>query len=414
MIPINKIHTIPFSTLLADFLEQKIPSDIIKLIFSYLTPSQLIPVSLVNKRWRRLATSAIPKISLNVIDDFRPFLLKGIIKTPELVKFARLSSFISSCKQENDSQHDIRAPQPYVSYGKMNFRIIHNDQIQVSGNHQEIILKDPLKREIAFLEVEGDYVFALTQSGEVIQWNYRTQTIVQTLETAYSKKHPDLKEFWERNRSFHSAHCFYVDKDIVLLKYGMATTRTVEIIPYQKSEMNRLVTLPSNCYPSCIKRVNNHLFFLNRNSILIAEMCPLTFNFLKYKTISIEMNVSHFLFDIAVANNILYSHATDHCFYVMDVASNRELAKLNVKDSPHFVKIEVVDNLILAFESNYRATSRIHVYDLCSKKFIKIFDLDNHLLENLINFIREHRQANPFSRSGDQIIPDKNTGCRVM
>jgi hypothetical protein len=414
MEPLNPLQSISSGNLPIPSIEQQIPSDVMRLFFSYLSPRELLPVSLVNKRWRALCMTATPKIPQNVGDDFLPLITKGLMNSLELTKFECLSGFLARCLQKNHSNGTVNVPQPFVQFGQLSFKITFKYQIEVRSKFEKYILEDPLKRKIAFLAVQGNCVFALTKNGQIIQWNYKTRSIIQTLETGYSEKHESLKEFWERGYNFYTHDCYYVDDQFILIKYGMALTRIVEIIPYHSLNNRQLFTLPANCYPHRILKKKDHVFFLNRNSVLIAEVSPINHGIVQYKTVHIKMDPSHFLWDISVTGNTLYTNGTDSTFYVIDIATGNEIAKFPFgKNERELLKIEVLDNLLFAYQNVRRNFSQIYVYDLCTKDLIGVFEMNENLLEKLIPITRTHKKRSPYIKSSDAVI-QRQSGCTIM
>lgn len=249
-----------------------LPNEILEMIFSILSPQDLIACSQVNHQWKETVENVENvyeykiKLQKNYQEDFTPLVEQGCVTWREVYRlYKSLSRFFESCLQERycnqsfiikenpllisllPNPNDVLLDwilQPFVKHGEHYFSVHNMQNIKVQNKtNSELIISTDNKAMFIYLVAEGDYLFALDQMGFITQLNYKTTEQLQKIETAFAKKDESLTKIFQGQACFCKLNSFAVKDGMLVLKYGTDTVSTniVEIIDYSNPTHSQLI-----------------------------------------------------------------------------------------------------------------------------------------------------------------------------
>lgn len=379
--------------------------DIVRLIFSRLTTEDLLRCALVCKKWHQNVrrVDLIPvDISPAVLEDFKSLLVQNVIRNLELSQFSKISSFLTRISVQELNQNDrlikqhnpnlsarhvtCEMPQTFAQMGNYRFTVCDLYKIRVEHEGKTYQLEEPSQRQLAFIAVEKQFIFGLTNTGHLIQWDFLKGHVVAEFDTAYSTGHDSLTDLINDTSQWHTHRCFLVQNGYVVIKYGFAMTRVLELIPYQNLKAREVIILPWDCYPKQMVIRDQRLYILNRGYVVTIRLTPDKID--RFESIQIDIDNTYFLWDMSIQKNILFCNGCNNMFYMVDLRTKKEIGRFKISGNS---SIMVMDNLIIGFYSPY-GESKIQLYDINTEKLLTTIPFDNNALSSLIDLIRKHRK----------------------
>lgn len=369
------IETVPPSPM------SQLPDELLLHIFSFLLPEELGKCALISRTWQRVSQDNLlwkSKYDPDVIDDFSSVVKQNILIWKEVRLYARLSKLMARSMEyryHRDNFIILENPElknvfpslailkNFVRYGDYSFSVSHTTDVKIykKGEIEPTILPGEKDMTLIYLEVEGDYLFALRRDGMIIQWNYKTKEKINKIETAYTKKHPSLNELISEN--YFSLNGCCVKNGLLVLKYGM---EVVEIIPYATPEKSQVIEDPS-LPPSFLNQhritiENDRIFILGRKDIWIWDLLTNK----RDSLIKVNMDSSHLIFDIALEKQFIYAFDTAGDLHIVNLTTKTQ-NKFSLPSDYTSSRIAVIGNLLCGYDSEKRS---ITILDMNSKTVI--------------------------------------------
>jgi WD40 repeat protein len=414
-----------------------LPSELLTHILSFLAPQELKPCSYVSRQWNDVthndaflqslyskckSPDFLPLINRgylswkdvvyyaithndaflgskypqDVREDFSPLVEKGYLSWRDVAQYALLSPFFACAlqkrydsafiKRENpffdlelESYVTLCMPQPYFKYGNVEFSICNSTDIKIQkkGETGSTILPGEEGKMLAFLASENNELFALRQDGVIVRWNVQKGTIIDNIETNYSRQeNADLKRELENGGRHGSSHSsFHVQNGQVILTYYSGVMDVIEIISYSDPKQRQLIKEFFNnlglCMTQRILIYEGKLFILQKSSIFVWNLATGK----KESPIKVNMTkpVHNYLLDMAIDKNSIYVTDYERKLYIIDMNSGKEIKSYYI-NSGCLDNIEVICNFL--FISDDTIITILNINTGKSIRGLRVFDED--------------------------------------
>lgn len=403
----------------------KVPTDVLYHIFSFLSFSDRLACSRVDKKWQKLFQSDKLWESKNssLIERVTFLVERKLITWKEVHLYAPISDFLESCIQRQVHETDfIRKENPrlqpssisdsyFVTYGNYSFSIFQKNRIKIheKGKTEPIILDGQKKTSLIYLAVEGENLFALDEEGEINQWNYQKKTESKRIATAYTKK-----SYSFNNKDIKAS--LYVKNEQLILHYKFGyinfdfDTSALEFISYAHPEQSCLIENALVSYPLQTILEKNKLFIVGQHQVGVWNLTTREREFLG----SFTMNLNRCIKSVSLDKNFLYAVDDAQQIYVMDLKAKKERRMTLPEKYSENLKITVIHNLLFGFDLE---SHLIIIFDLNKKALIskiplkQSFHVESNLIEKIVKKAKENLHLfDPFKP--DQSNKSKN--CIIL